>query len=57
MILARKRSVRPEAERGEIDSKMGRSACVCVAVLQILNIAINLAKSLKETEHTVTEPL
>ena len=28
MILARERSVGSEAERGEIDSKMGRRVCV-----------------------------
>ena len=57
LILARERSVGPEAERGEIDSKMGRRVCVCVNVLQILDIAIDLAKSLKETELTVAKPL
>ena len=31
MILARERSVGPEAERGEIDSKMGRRVC-CVCM-------------------------
>ncbi len=56
MVLARERSVGPEAERGEIDSKMGRSM-FCVNVLQILNTAIDLAKNLKEKELTATKPL
>ena len=57
MFLARERSVGPEAERGEIDSKMGRGCVFCENVTQILDIAINLAKSLKETEPTVAKPL
>ena len=57
MILARERCVGPEAGRGEIVSKMGAEGMFCENVLQSLDIAIYLAKSLKETELAVAKPL
>ena len=49
------RRARSRARRDRFEN--GSEGVFCVNVLQILDIAIDLAKSLKETELTATEPL
>ena len=55
---SRQGEVRRARNRARRDRFGNRSECVfCVNVLRILDIAIGLAKSLKETELTVAKPL
>ena len=55
---SRQGEVRRARNRTRRDRFGNRSECVfCVNVLRILDIAINLAKRLKETELTVAKPL
>ena len=55
---SRQGEVRRVRSRGRRDRfENGSEGVFCVNVLQILDIAINLAKNLKETELTVPEPL
>ena len=49
------RRARSRARRDRFEN--GSEGVFCENVLQILDIAINLAKSLKETELTVAKPL
>jgi hypothetical protein len=49
------RRARSRARRDRFEN--GSEGVLCVNVLQILDTAINLAKSLKETELTVAKPL